>query len=106
MLIFRIAGGRILSTVKKHLIKGRNSRDPFCQAAEEVVHDLDLRIKNIINSQHEAMTASTTGISPARVIGLLLFSYYLALQESKGLFGNLKYSIILFQLHRIWSFPV
>ncbi|XP_019370908.1 PREDICTED: PCNA-interacting partner isoform X1 [Gavialis gangeticus] len=62
----RIAGGRILSTVKMHLIKSRNSRDPFCQAAEEVVHDLDLRIKNIINSQHEATTASTTGISPAR----------------------------------------
>ncbi|XP_067392239.1 PCNA-interacting partner isoform X2 [Emydura macquarii macquarii] len=62
----RIAGGRILSTIKMHLIKGRNSGDPFCQAAEEVLQDLDLRIKNIINSQHEAVTASTTGISPAR----------------------------------------
>ncbi|XP_006138096.2 PCNA-interacting partner isoform X2 [Pelodiscus sinensis] len=62
----RIAGGRILSTIKMHLIKGRNSGDPFCRAAEEVLQDLDLRIKNIINSQHEAMTASTTGISPAR----------------------------------------
>ncbi|EMP23977.1 PARP1-binding protein [Chelonia mydas] len=62
----RIAGGRILSTIKIHLIKGRNSGDPFCRAAEEVLRDLDLRIKNIINSQHEAVTASTTGISPAR----------------------------------------
>ncbi|XP_005303751.2 PCNA-interacting partner isoform X1 [Chrysemys picta bellii] len=62
----RIAGGRILSTIKMHLIKGRNSGDPFCRAAEEVLQDLDLRIKNIINSQHEAVTASTTGISPAR----------------------------------------
>uniref|UniRef100_A0A8D0L5J5 PCNA-interacting partner n=1 Tax=Sphenodon punctatus TaxID=8508 RepID=A0A8D0L5J5_SPHPU len=62
----RIAGGRILSTVKMHLIKGQNSGDPVCRAAEEVVQDLDLRIKNIINSQHEAATASTTGISPAR----------------------------------------
>ncbi|XP_073179386.1 PCNA-interacting partner isoform X2 [Lepidochelys kempii] len=62
----RIAGGRILSTIKIHLIKGRNSGDPFCRAAEEVLQDLDLRIKNIINSQHEAVTASTTGISPAR----------------------------------------
>ncbi|XP_038254630.1 PCNA-interacting partner isoform X4 [Dermochelys coriacea] len=62
----RIAGGRILSTIKMHLIKGRNSGDPFCRAAEEVLRDLDLRIKNIINSQHEAVTASTTGISPAR----------------------------------------
>uniref|UniRef100_A0A674K2T8 PCNA-interacting partner n=1 Tax=Terrapene triunguis TaxID=2587831 RepID=A0A674K2T8_9SAUR len=62
----RIAGGRILSTIKMHLIKGRNSGDSFCRAAEEVLQDLDLRIKNIINSQHEAVTASTTGISPAR----------------------------------------
>uniref|UniRef100_A0A452GJY4 PCNA-interacting partner n=1 Tax=Gopherus agassizii TaxID=38772 RepID=A0A452GJY4_9SAUR len=62
----RIAGGRILSTIKMHLIKGRNSGDPFCRAAEEVLQDLDLRIKNIINSQHEAVTANTTGMSPAR----------------------------------------
>uniref|UniRef100_A0A8C8RK17 PCNA-interacting partner n=1 Tax=Pelusios castaneus TaxID=367368 RepID=A0A8C8RK17_9SAUR len=61
----RIAGGRILSTIKMHLIKGQNSGDPFCQAAEEVFQDLYSRIKNI-NSQHEAVTASTTGISPAR----------------------------------------
>ncbi|XP_066489447.1 PCNA-interacting partner [Tiliqua scincoides] len=62
----RLAGGRILSTIKMHLIKGRNSRDPFCQAAEEVVQDLDARIKNIINFQHETEAASTPGISPAR----------------------------------------
>ncbi|XP_013914326.1 PREDICTED: PCNA-interacting partner [Thamnophis sirtalis] len=62
----RHAGGRILSTIKMQLIKGRNSRDPFCQAAEEVVQDLDLRIKNIISFQHEAVAASATGISPAR----------------------------------------
>ncbi|NWY47629.1 PARI protein, partial [Sylvia atricapilla] len=70
----RIAGGRILSTVKMHLIKGRSNGDPFCQAVEEVVEDLDLKIKNIIDSQQEALTASTTGVSPARVMGLLLFS--------------------------------
>ncbi|NXE80504.1 PARI protein, partial [Cochlearius cochlearius] len=69
----RIAGGRILSTVKMHLIKGRSNGDPFCQAVEEVVHDLDLKIKNIIDSQHEVLTAGTTGVSPARVMGLLLF---------------------------------
>ncbi|NXV76865.1 PARI protein, partial [Atlantisia rogersi] len=69
----RIAGGRILSTVKMHLIKGRSNGDPFCQAVEEVVQDLDLKIKNIIDSRHEALTASTTGVSPARVMGLLLF---------------------------------
>ncbi|NXI98856.1 PARI protein, partial [Psophia crepitans] len=62
----RIAGERILSTVKMHLIKGRSNGDPFCQAVEEVVQDLDLKIKNIINSQHEVLTASTTGVSPAR----------------------------------------
>ncbi|KAF7240578.1 PCNA-interacting partner [Varanus komodoensis] len=62
----RLAGGQILSTIKIHLIKGRNSRDPFCGAVEEVVQDLDLRIKNIINFQHEVVTTSTAGISPAR----------------------------------------
>ncbi|NWU24636.1 PARI protein, partial [Dyaphorophyia castanea] len=62
----RIAGGRILSTVKMHLIKGRSNGDPFCQAVEEVVQDLDLKIKNIIDSQQETLTASTTGVSPAR----------------------------------------
>ncbi|XP_017593549.1 PREDICTED: PCNA-interacting partner isoform X4 [Corvus brachyrhynchos] len=63
----RIAGGRILSTVKMHLIKGRSNGDPFCQAVEEVVQDLDLKIKNIIDSQQETLTASTTGVSPARM---------------------------------------
>ncbi|XP_075013518.1 PCNA-interacting partner isoform X1 [Calonectris borealis] len=62
----RIAGGQILSTVKMCLIKGRSNGDPFCQAVEEVVQDLDLKIKNIIDSQHEVLTASTTGVSPAR----------------------------------------
>ncbi|KAJ7399113.1 PCNA-interacting partner [Pitangus sulphuratus] len=62
----RIAGGRILSTVKMHLIKGRSNGDPFCQAVEEVVQDLDLKIKNIIDSQQEILTASTTGVSPTR----------------------------------------
>ncbi|XP_030119047.4 PCNA-interacting partner isoform X1 [Taeniopygia guttata] len=62
----RIAGGRILSTVKMHLIKGRSNGDPFCQAVEEAVQDLDLKIKNIIDSQQEILTASTTGVSPAR----------------------------------------
>ncbi|NWU14032.1 PARI protein, partial [Cephalopterus ornatus] len=69
----RIAGGRILSTVKMHLIKGRSNGDPFCQAVEEVVQDLDLKIKNIIDSQQEILTASTTGVSPTRVMRLLLF---------------------------------
>ncbi|KFR02431.1 PCNA-interacting partner [Opisthocomus hoazin] len=67
----RIAGGRIMSTVKMHLIKGRSNGDPFCQAVEEVVQDLDLKIKNIVDSQHEVLTDSTTGVSPARVMGLL-----------------------------------
>ncbi|XP_031445600.1 PCNA-interacting partner isoform X2 [Phasianus colchicus] len=62
----RVAGGQILSTVKMHLMKGRSNGDPFYQAVEEVVQDLDLRIKNIIDSQHEVLTASTTGVSPTR----------------------------------------
>ncbi|XP_047596939.1 PCNA-interacting partner isoform X2 [Lutra lutra] len=61
-----IAGGRILSVIKMQLIKGQNSRDPFCKAVEEVTQDLDLRIKNIINSQQGDVVVSTTDISPAR----------------------------------------
>ncbi|NXT50238.1 PARI protein, partial [Pluvianellus socialis] len=72
----RIAGGRILSTVKMLLIKGRSNGDPFCQAVEEVVQDLDLKIKNIIDSQHEVLTASTTGVSPARVMGFLFLACF------------------------------
>ncbi|CAO2581326.1 PCNA-interacting partner [Lemmus lemmus] len=59
-----LAGGRILSVLKMQLIKGHNSGDPFYKAVEEVVRDLDLRIKNVINSQ-EGIAVSTTGISPA-----------------------------------------
>ncbi|XP_055250424.1 PCNA-interacting partner isoform X5 [Moschus berezovskii] len=61
-----IAGGRILSVIKMQLIKGQNSRDPFYKAVEEVAQDLDLRIKNIINSQQGDVALSTTDISPAR----------------------------------------
>nr|XP_055192439.1 PCNA-interacting partner isoform X3 [Nyctereutes procyonoides] len=61
-----IAGGRILSVIKMQLIKGQNSRDPFCKAVEKVAQDLDLRIKNIINSQQGDVAVSTTDISPAR----------------------------------------
>uniref|UniRef100_A0A2I2YQ07 PCNA-interacting partner n=1 Tax=Gorilla gorilla gorilla TaxID=9595 RepID=A0A2I2YQ07_GORGO len=61
-----IAGGQILSVIKMQLIKGQNSRDPFYKAIEEVAQDLDLRIKNIINSQEGVVALSTTDISPAR----------------------------------------
>ncbi|XP_058424533.1 PCNA-interacting partner isoform X1 [Diceros bicornis minor] len=61
-----IAGGRILSVIKIQLIKGQNSRDPFYKAVEEVAQDLDLRIKNIINSQEGDVAYSTTDIGPAR----------------------------------------
>ncbi|XP_058164616.1 PCNA-interacting partner isoform X2 [Dasypus novemcinctus] len=61
-----IAGGRILSLIKMQLIKGQNSRDPFYKAVEEVAQDVELRIKNIINSQQEDEVVSTTDISPAQ----------------------------------------
>ncbi|XP_040090794.1 PCNA-interacting partner isoform X2 [Oryx dammah] len=61
-----IAGGWILSVIKMQLIKGQNSRDPFYKAVEEVAQDLDLRIKNIINSEQGDVALSTTDISPAR----------------------------------------
>ncbi|KAM8935097.1 PCNA-interacting partner isoform 14-T14 [Lycaon pictus] len=71
-----IAGGRILSVIKMQLIKGQNSRDPFCKAVEEVAQDLDLRIKNIINSQQGDVAVSTTDISPARMKQTLIRSQF------------------------------
>ena len=59
--------------IKMQLIKGQNSRDPFYKAVEEVAQDLDLRIKNIINSQQGDVALSTTDISPARVMRFLFF---------------------------------
>lgn len=59
--------------IKMQLIKGQNSRDPFCKAVEEVAQDLDLRIKNIINSQQGDVILGTTDISPARVMSFLFF---------------------------------
>ncbi|XP_003405345.1 PCNA-interacting partner isoform X1 [Loxodonta africana] len=61
-----IAGGRILSVIKTQLIKGQDSRDPFSKSVEEVAQDLDLRIKNIIDSQQGDVAVHTTDISPAR----------------------------------------
>ncbi|XP_028633892.1 PCNA-interacting partner isoform X1 [Grammomys surdaster] len=58
-----LAGGRIFSAIKTQLIKGHSSGEPFYKAVEEVVQDLNLRIKNIINSQ-EAIAVSATNISP------------------------------------------
>jgi hypothetical protein len=55
------------------LVKGQNSGDPFYKAVEKVVQDLDLRIKNIMNSQQESEDASTTDISPPRVMSFLFF---------------------------------
>ncbi|NXQ41379.1 PARI protein, partial [Catharus fuscescens] len=100
----RIAGGRILSTVKMHLTKGRSNGDPFCQAVEEVVQDLDLKIKNIVDSQQETLTASTPGVSPARVMGLLFLKSCcivsrLTLKQLQGLsvvwFGNIAAVLVL-----------
>ncbi|XP_021482593.1 PCNA-interacting partner isoform X1 [Meriones unguiculatus] len=59
-----LAGGRILSVIKMQLIKGHSSEDPFYKAVEEVVQDLNLRIKNIISSQ-EDVAVSSTSLSPA-----------------------------------------
>ncbi|XP_054301653.1 PCNA-interacting partner isoform X6 [Pongo pygmaeus] len=71
-----IAGGQILSVIKMQLIKGQNSRDPFYKAIEEVAQDLDLRIKNIINSQEGVVAVSTTDISPARMKQTLIRSQF------------------------------
>ncbi|NXN97132.1 PARI protein, partial [Rhinopomastus cyanomelas] len=97
----RVAGGRILSTVRMHLIKGRSNGDPFCQAVEEVVQDLDLKIKNIIDSRRGAPTASTSGVSPARVMRLL---FSLACCSSHVTGDNLSYMRHCFPL--IWNIAV
>lgn len=62
----RNAVARILSTIKMNLIRGRSSGDRYCSAAMDVVHDLELRIQNIINVQQSAVNGLATGISPAR----------------------------------------
>ncbi|XP_021114067.1 PCNA-interacting partner isoform X2 [Heterocephalus glaber] len=61
-----MAGGRILSVIKMQLIKGQSSGDSFCKAVEEVSQDLELRIKNVVNSQQEDGAFGTSDISPAR----------------------------------------
>ncbi|KAM6153262.1 PCNA-interacting partner isoform 2-T2 [Erethizon dorsatum] len=61
-----IAGGRILSVMKMQLIKGQSSEAAFCKAVEGVAQDLELRIKNIANSQHEGGALSPTDRSPAQ----------------------------------------
>ncbi|XP_040840388.1 PCNA-interacting partner isoform X6 [Ochotona curzoniae] len=71
-----LAGGRILSVIKMKLIKGQNGRDPFYKAVEEVAQDLELRIKNIINSQQGGISASATDISPARTKQTLIRSQF------------------------------
>ncbi|KAM4839660.1 PCNA-interacting partner isoform X14 [Urocitellus parryii] len=71
-----IAGSRILSVIKVQLTKGQNSRDPFYKAVEEAAQALDLRIKNIINSQQEAVAVSTPDISPARMTQTLIRSQF------------------------------
>lgn len=62
----RTAADRILSAIKMHLIKGRGSGDLFSEAVMEVAHNMDLRIKNLINLSSEVKHESSAGISPAR----------------------------------------
>jgi hypothetical protein len=54
------------------LIKGHSSGEPFYKAVEEVVQDLNLRIKNIINSQ-EGVAVSANNISPVPVKDLFFY---------------------------------
>ncbi|CAK6443815.1 unnamed protein product [Pipistrellus nathusii] len=61
-----IAGSRLLSVIRMQVTKGHSNRDPFYKAVEEVSQDLDLRIKDIINSQQRDLAVSTTDVSPAR----------------------------------------
>ncbi|XP_043943129.1 PCNA-interacting partner [Protopterus annectens] len=61
-----VAGNRILSAIKMRLLKGRSSGDLFSVAVEEVVQELDVRIKNIINAQRKDAHVSSTDMSPAR----------------------------------------
>ncbi|XP_045682610.1 PCNA-interacting partner [Phyllostomus hastatus] len=83
-----IAGGRILSVIKMQLTKGQNSRDPFHNAVEEVAQDLDLRIKNITNSQQGDVAVSTTDISPARMKQTLIRSQFSCTYKDDGLISR------------------
>lgn len=59
-----LAGGRLLSAIKMQLIKGHSSGEPFYKAVEEVVQDLNSRIKNIINSQEGVAVSATSPVPP------------------------------------------
>lgn len=61
--------------------KGHSNRDPFYKAVEEVSQDLDLRIKDIINSQQRDLAVSTTDVSPARVMSFLYFIILLCIKH-------------------------
>lgn len=101
-------------------MKGQSNGDPFYQAVEKVVQDLDLKIKNIIDSQHEVLTASTTGVSPTRVMGLLLFFLLFSFTRKQMSFSwfcccsvfcfffflRLLYRVLSFPNNRAVSFPL
>lgn len=83
--------------IKMQLIKGQNSRDSFYKAVEEVAQDLDLRIKNIINSEQVDVAVNTTDISPARVMTFLFFIIFLYKTSSLLLLVEMLYHCHLSQ---------
>ncbi|KAM9229747.1 PCNA-interacting partner isoform 13-T13 [Dugong dugon] len=87
-----IAGGRILSVIKMQLIKGQDSRDPFCKVVEEVTQNLDLRIKNIISSQQGDVAVHTTDISPARVKQTLIRSQFACTYKDECMLSKDKWN--------------
>ncbi|KAM6214773.1 PCNA-interacting partner isoform 12-T12 [Rhynchocyon petersi] len=89
-----IAGGRIISVIKTQLIKGQDSRDPFCKVVEEVAQDLDLRIKNIINSPQGNEPIHTTDVSPARKKQLLIRSQFACTYKDDGMISKDKWNSI------------
>ncbi|XP_059834494.1 PCNA-interacting partner [Hypanus sabinus] len=61
-----IAGGQILSTITRRLLRGQSSESSLYLAGEEVRQELTMRITNAVNRLDDAAGGRTTNISPAQ----------------------------------------
>ncbi|XP_051885799.1 PCNA-interacting partner isoform X2 [Pristis pectinata] len=61
-----VAGGRILSTIMRRLLKGQSSESSIYLASEEIRQELTMRITNAVNSLDSPAGQRATNISPAQ----------------------------------------
>lgn len=73
---FSECGARLLAAIRAALVKGRSTEDPTYAAAEETTKELKERIVQLHQTQKQAANVDGTGISPARVIVILISKGY------------------------------